>query len=149
MTFIVVFVLLSLALFAYWFRYSCMLILRTQTAENFGLRFSRANGLSFGLVKVEFEQNLGSDLEKLYRSLDNDYRIVARLLGSVAPATPAESLLEVTLLRVNFRLTQCLFLASHKLGLGYTRKAIVEMTEMIEHFANTLGQQSATESATA
>jgi hypothetical protein len=142
MSFIVIFAVFSLALFAYWFRYSCLLILRTRTAEDFGLRVGRANGLSFDQVKVEMEQSLDHELSALYHLLEKDYGIITRLLQNVAATTPNENRREITLLRVNFRLTQALFLLSYSFGLSYARQALEELADTVEHFANSFGEQS-------
>lgn len=149
MSFSILLIVLSLALFAYWFRYSCLLILRTQTAEDFGHTVSRANGLSFDQVKVEIEKTPNRDLMRLYENLERDYRVVTQLLEQVAAAAPQDNLMEEKLLRANFRVTQYLFRVSHKLGLSYERTAIVEMAEMVGHFANTFGQQNLAQSASA
>ena len=142
MIFLVLFLIASAALFAYWFRYSCLLILRTRTAENFGRRVSRANGLSFDKVRVEIDQAPGRDFEKLYSSLEEDYRILAGLLVGVAATIPKESRWEMNLLRVNFFVTKCQFLLSRNLGIGDARQALEEMAATVEHFANTFGEQT-------
>lgn len=134
---------LSLALFAYWFRYSCLLILRTQTAEDFSREVCRANGLSFDLVKGQIEAESNPNLVALYQSLDQDYRIVSKLLDRMAIQSPSDNALETKLLKANFRVTQVWFRVSHKLGLGSSVTALEEMAEMIGHFANTFGEQSA------
>ncbi|MBZ2186492.1 MAG: hypothetical protein K7J46_17435 [Bryobacter sp.] len=142
MFFLVVLSIATAALFAYWFRYSCHLILRTRTAENFGERVSLAKGLSFDHVKVEIERTTDHDLERLYFSLDKDYRVMTRLLGDDAAEMPQESRWEMSLLRANFSLTRCHFLLSRKLGIGDARQALAEMSETVEHFANSFGEQT-------
>ena len=84
MSFSILLIGLSLALFAYWFRYSCLLILRTQTAEDYAGEVSRANGLSFDLVKGQIEAEPNANLGALYQSLERDYRVVSQLLNQVS-----------------------------------------------------------------
>jgi len=147
MSLTVLFLIASVALFLYWFRYSCLLILRTRTAENFGLRVSLANGLKFHQVQVEVDQSLDHELPNLYDLLEKDYGVTTHLLAAVAAATPKENRKELALLRLNFRLTQGLFLLSNTLGLGYARQAIAEMADTVEYFANSFGEQTEAQAA--
>lgn len=147
MSFSLLLIGLSLALFAYWFRYSCLLILRTQTAEDFSGAVCRANGLSFDLVKGQIEAASNPNLVALFESLERDYRVVNQLLDQVALSAPSENMLEVKLLRANFRVTQLWFRLSHSLGLNSSVSALEEMADTIGHFANTLGQQNAASAA--
>lgn len=141
MSFSLILIGLSLALFAYWFRYSCILILRTQTAEDYSGEVCRVNGLSFDLVKGQIEANTDSNLIELYSSLERDYRIVSQLLDQVSGSSQNENMLETKLLRANFRVTQTWFRVSHALGLRASVSALEEMAETIGHFANAFGQQ--------
>ena len=147
MSFSLILIGLSLALFAYWFRYSCLLILRTQTAEDFSRDVCRANGLSFDLVKGQIESESNANLRALYESLDRDYRIVSQLLDQASMQSQNDNVLETKLLSANFRVTQVWFRVSHKLGLKSSISALEEMAETISHFANSLGQQSASGAA--
>lgn len=147
MSFSLILIGLSLALFAYWFRYSCLLILRTQTAEDFSAEVCRANGLSFDLVKGQIEKGGGDNLSELYAALERDYKIVNHLLDQVAINSNNENALETKLLRANFRVTQCWFRVSNSLGLRSSVNALEEMAETIGHFANSFGQQSVNSAA--
>ena len=143
MTFSLTLIGLSLALFAYWFRYSCLLILRTQTAEDYSGEVCRANGLSFDSVKGQIEKNTNPNLIELYRSLERDYRVVSQLLDQISGSAQSENIFETKLLRANFRVTQAWFRVSHILGLSSSVFALQEMAETIGHFANSFGQQNA------
>lgn len=143
MSFSLILIGLSLAPFAYWFRYSCLLILRTQTAEDYSGEVCRANGLSFDLVKGQIEKNSNPNLIELYRSLERDYRVVSQLLYQISGSAQSENILETKLLRANFRVTQAWFRVSHVLGLRSSVSALQEMAETIGHFANSFGQQNA------
>ena len=147
MSFSILLIGLSLALFAYWFRYSCLLILRTQTAEDYAGEVSRANGLSFDLVKGQIESEKKVNLDELYRSLERDYKIVSQLLDQVPASSMGENQLQSKLLRANFRATQLWFRVSRSLGIPASTSALEEMAETISHFANTLGEYSAANSA--
>jgi hypothetical protein len=47
----VVIIILSLAMFVYWFRYSCVLILESNWSEDLAREVALQNGLSFGTVE--------------------------------------------------------------------------------------------------
>ncbi len=152
MSFSLILIGLSLALLAYWFRYSCLLILRTQTAEDYSREVCRANGLSFDLVKGQIEAepnvNLGdANLRALYQSLERDYQVVSQLLNQVSMQSQDVNMLETQLLRANFCVTQVWFQVSHKLGLKSSVGALEEMADTIGHFANAFGEQSASGAA--
>ena len=147
MSFSLILIGLSLALFAYWLRYSCLLILRTQTAEDHAGEVSRANGLSFDLVKGQIESNQNANLDELYRSLERDYNIVTQLLDQVPVGSLEENVLQSKLLRANFKATQLWFRASRNLGIPTSVNALEEMAETIAHFANNFGEYSAARSA--
>ena len=147
MSFSLILIGLSLALFAYWFRYSCLLILRTQTAEDYSREVCRANGLSFDLVKGQIEAEPNPNLSALYESLERDYRVVSQLLDQVSMQSQQDNVLETKLLRANFRVTQEWFQVSNKLGLKSSIGALEEMADTISHFANAFGEQSASGAA--
>jgi len=142
MSFSILLIGLSVALFAYWFRYSCLLILRTQTPEDFSGAVSRENGLSFDLVKRQIEATGDANLAELYASLERDYAVVNSLLDQISPSSQSENLLEIKLLRANFRVAQLWFRLSHTFGLRSSISALSEMADTIGHFANTCGQQT-------
>ena len=133
---------LSLALFAYWFRYTCLLILRTQTAEDYASEVCRVNGLRFDQVKGLIGQT-DTNLDELYRSLERDYRIVSQLMEQVSGSSKDDNALQNRLLTANFRVSQAFFRVSRTLGLGSSAKALEEMADTIGHFANNFGQFSA------
>ncbi len=134
---------LSLALFAYWYRYSCLLILRTQTAEDYSREVCLANGLSFDRVKGQIEAELNPNLTLLYDSLERDYQVVGELLDQISMQSSSDNAFETKLLRANFRVTQIWFCVSHKLGLKSAIHALEEMADTVYHFANILGEQRA------
>ncbi len=138
MAFSILLIVLSLALLAYWFRYSCLLIVHTRTAEDFGLEVSRANGLSFAMVKERLDSGEARELAPLYESLSRDYEVLTQLLGQL---NREEQQLEEQLLQVNFRVTQVWFRVANAVGLKAAAGALEELNEMVAHFANSVGEQ--------
>ena len=142
MSFSLILIGVSLALFAYWFRYSCILILRTRTAEDFALEVGRANGLSFLQVRGAMEAEGSPDLDELFNALDRDYNVITQLMEKLS-SSEDENVLETKLLKANFRISQMWFRASRSFGLRSAKTALTEMTDTVAHFANSFGQLSA------
>jgi hypothetical protein len=136
----IILITLSLALFAYWFRYSCLLILRTRTAEDFASDVARANGLSFEAVRGQIEAGDTTNISQLYDLLERDYRIVNQMIDSLDSAAKEEGMMETHLLRLNFQFSRLCFRASSALGLKSAASAMEEMADTICHFANSYGE---------
>lgn len=137
----------SLALFAYWFRYSCALILRTRTAEDFASDVARANGLSFAAVRGQIEAGDTSNSSELFRLLQRDYEIVTGMMDRMDAAAKEQNMLENVLLRFNFQVSRLSFQASRALGLSSATSALEDMAETVSHFANTFGEWNSAGSA--
>src|SRR5260370_28017105 len=75
-----VIIFFSVVLFAYWFRYSCLLILQNRVSSD--QSYALGSGLTFPAVQQRLKGNTGSLdlLDQLHRDLSNDYRILCFLL---------------------------------------------------------------------
>ncbi len=146
MSFSLIMIAVSLALFGYWFRYSCLLILRTRTAEDFSADVCRANGLSFVQLKSAMESEGSVDLDQAYTALGRDYGVVTQLLEQ-QPAMAAEISLERRLLHANFRVTQAWFRVSRAMGLASAKSSLEEMADTVAYFANNFGQATSASQA--
>jgi hypothetical protein len=69
----------SVFLFAYWFRYTCLLILSTKTARDYAGALAEAYQLSFVDVQSRLRNCATANLERLHQSLDHDFAVVRRL----------------------------------------------------------------------
>jgi len=147
MTISLLLIALSLALFAYWFRYSCILILRTKTAEDFASDVARVNGLSFELVRGRIEAGETGNAKELFAMLNRDYEIVTQMIDRIDSVAKDEGILETQMLRFNFRVSQAWFRTSQALGLKSSTTALEEMTEMVSHFANSFGEWNSVSSS--
>jgi len=147
MTISLLLITLSLALFAYWFRYSCFLILHTKTAEDFASEVARANGLNFAAVRRKLEAGETSNAKELFALLQRDYNIVTQMMDRMDSEAKEAGMLETKLLQLNFQVSQAWFRASESLGLKCTASALEEMAETVSHFANSFGEWNASASA--
>src|SRR5882762_7980518 len=70
----------SVVLFAYWFRYSCLLILQNRVSSN--LAYALSSGLTFPVVQKRLKgaEKSVDVLDQLRLDLSNDYRILCFLL---------------------------------------------------------------------
>src|SRR5437588_5455616 len=75
-----VIVFFSVVLFAYWFRYSCLLILQNRTSVD--PTHAVGSGLTFPAVQQRLKGETQSLdlLDQLHRDLTSDYRILCFLL---------------------------------------------------------------------
>lgn len=133
----------SILLFGYWFRYSCMLILTAKTARDYAGGVAMANGLSFPEVQVLLQKESPAGLNGLRDSLDRDYAVIAYLLKHAGNRARPGASLERMMLSVHYRLMRTCYALSRRLSAGTARRAIEEMSMVVAHFANTMGQQAA------
>src|SRR5947207_5084682 len=81
-----VIIFFSVVLFAYWFRYSCLLILQNRAASS--PAYALSSGLTFPVVQQRLKTEGASVdvLDQLRLDLSNDYRILCFLLRCSADA---------------------------------------------------------------
>ena len=74
----------SVVLFFYWFRYTCVLILNTRTTRDYSEGIAAANNLGFVEVQGRLSSSTFQEMDSLQVSLQRDFRVVANLLKSAA-----------------------------------------------------------------
>jgi len=131
----------SVLLFGYWFRYTCLLILSAKTARDFAGQVAAANQLGF--LEVQAQLRAASvNLDSLRDTLDRDYAVLSSMLKQVKGSSVEESSLETTMLSLNYRVMRAWYRVSGVFSPAAARKALEEMSMVIAHFANTMGQQA-------
>ncbi len=133
-------------LFAYWFRYTCLLIVSAKTSRDYAADVATANQLGFLEVQAQLRAEGQPDLERLHASLDRDYALITYLIQH-ASGTQGESLLEDRMLQVNYRLMGAWYNVSRRFSAEMGRRALDEMSLVIAHFANAMGERAACGSA--
>jgi hypothetical protein len=134
----------SVLLFGYWFRYTCLLILSTKTARDYAGEVAAANRLGFVDVQNLLRAN-SPELDLLRDALDRDYAIVTRLLNQLA--CQGEFAMEKRMLSVNYRLMSAWYAVSSRFSATSARRALDEMSQVVAHFANVMGEQAASSAA--
>lgn len=130
----------SALLFAYWFRYTCVLILNAKTSRDFAGDVAAANQLSFLTVQQQL-QVAGADLGHLHESLDRDYALLTYLVGHAA-GHQGDFGLEDRMLQLNYRLMGAWCRISRPFSATMARKALEEMSMVVAHFANLMGERA-------
>jgi hypothetical protein len=124
---------ISLVLFVYWFRYSCLLLLRDQpTGTVQDVRFS------FAGVRSRLQQE--RELEPLQAALQRDYQVLVYLRRHAA-GLGLESL-EDRLLVLDYRLMRLWYHTTKVLAPLQARKALVEMASVLEILARNMGNRA-------
>jgi hypothetical protein len=135
----------SVLLFGYWFRYTCLLILSARTTRDFAAEVATANQLGFLQVQAQLREQ-AANLGGLCDALDRDYAILSSLLKQGDSSTEGSSI-EKQMLAINYRLTRTWYSVTSQFSPAAARKALEEMSMMVAHFANAMGEQAASASA--
>jgi hypothetical protein len=133
----------SVLLFAYWFRYTCLLILSAKTARDYTSDVACSNQLGFPEVQAQLNQSSSPDLDRLRAALDNDYRVVRQLLKYLPKTEECPSALETQMLAVNYRLMGAWYEVTRHFSGSTAARALEEMSMVVAHFANLMGEQAA------
>jgi hypothetical protein len=130
----------SVLLLGYWFRYSCLLILSAETTRDYAADIAAANQLSFLQVQVQLREN-ATDLGRLQASLDRDLAVVTSLIQNASGQ--GDWGMEERMLQLNYRLMSMWCGVSKRFSPEAGRRALDEMSMIISHFANSMGERAA------
>ena len=134
----------SMALFGYWFRSTCLLILSTKTARDYAGEVAAANQLGFLEVRSQLQAS-SPNLVRLRDVLDRDYAVLSSLLKQAGSLE--HSALEKRMLEMNYRFLRSWYQVSHRFSPAAAARALDEMSQVIAHFANVMGQSAACSTA--
>lgn len=128
----------SLILFVYWFRYSCILLLRNFAEQPVLTDAISDNRFSFAQVQERLKSDL--DLDSLERSLDRDYKMISYLLQH-APDLGLQSF-EDRLLVLDYNVMRCWYRFTRTAAPLHARRALVEMASVLGALAQKIGEQA-------
>jgi hypothetical protein len=126
----------SLVLFAYWFRYTCLLMLSAKTAQDYAHNVALTHQMSFLEVQSQLRES-NADFDSLRAALDRDYDLISALLQSANGSS-----LEDRMLAINYHMMRAWYSVSRRFSASIACRALEEMSQMIAQFANTYGEQS-------
>jgi hypothetical protein len=125
----------SLLLFAYWFRYSCALLLRNRTTSE-GVADNR-----FHFASVQERLKTAEDLDPLWAALQRDYELLNYLLRHAA-GLEMESI-EDRLLVLDYRVMQGWYRLTHTAAPRQARRALAEMADVLGVMSQRMSRQRA------
>lgn len=129
----------SIALFAYWFRYSCLLILSTQTTQDYTEEVAITSRLSVLEIQSRLEAGQSMPLHSALQAMEADFALVNRLLERVPGVEEHLSAAEQMLLRLDYRIMSLWARVTEKINPAQARQALLEQCAIISHFANAAG----------
>jgi len=139
-------IIFSLILFAYWFRYTCLLILSTRPARDYAGKVAEINQLNFLEVQAELNGTpRQADLDRLQKSLDRDYRLVTYLIRHSAKFQVCDDGLERIMLMVDYQIMKGWYAVARAFSNAQAQDAVREMSRIVGHFANAMGERVASE----
>jgi hypothetical protein len=124
----------SLVLFVYWFRYSCLLLLRRGTEQ------TAAVADRFNYASVQQGLKTGMELDPLHRSLDRDYRVLTYLMKHAAGLEPEQ--LEYRLLVLDYKVMQGWYCLTKSAAPRQARRALGEMADVLGVLVGRIGEQT-------
>jgi hypothetical protein len=130
----------SLLLFASWFRYACLLVLRARPPHDYAAAAAAANQLGFPEVQTILRDRAESDMDELRRLLDRDFALLTYVLRHADPPTSI-AVLEKRMLVIDYRLMRAWYRTSSRFSHDAAHRALHEMSIVVAHFASSLGER--------
>jgi hypothetical protein len=134
----------SLILFLYWFRYTCLLILSAKPAKDYSGQVAQVNQLSFPEVRQELcGVAATANLSRLEASLERDFRLLNCLIRQAAESPLGGLALEERILAADYRIMKVWYMLTRLIAASQARQALAEMSDIVAHFANVMGERQA------
>ncbi|HUA86066.1 MAG TPA: hypothetical protein VMB85_19555 [Bryobacteraceae bacterium] len=127
-------------LLAYWFRYTCLLMLSARTSRDYAASVALANQLSF--LEVQSMLQDSHDLDRLKELLDRDYKVLTYLLKNAAHPSNGGDAVENRMLEVDYRLMRAWYSVARRFSPSAALTAVDEMAQVVAHFANSMGERA-------
>jgi len=143
----IVILVVSVGLFLYWFRYTCLLILSAKTTKDYAGDVAAANQLNFVAVQSELAaaaENVGAslELEQLTAALHRDYQVINYLVRHASDFRVAGYSLEDGMLRIDYQVMRCWYRVAGSISASTARNAVEEMAQIVGYFANSMGERA-------
>ena len=129
---------LSLALLVYWFRYSCLFLLRNQAELAGAVRPGADNRFHVGEVQERLPT--AQLLDPLHTSLQRDYQVLTYLLRHAA-GLELESF-EDRLLVLDYRVMQWWYRLTRTAAPEQARQALAEMASVLQVLVGKIDQRA-------
>ena len=139
----------SALLLGYWFRYTCLLILSAKTACDYAGGVAAANQLGFQEVQERLRDGSFVDFDPLRTALERDYSLITFLLKNTSQTAAEESSIETRMLEMYYGMMGVLYRAARPFSAEAARHALGQMSAVVEHLANVMGERAALAGAAA
>jgi hypothetical protein len=131
----VLIIVFSVVLFGYWFRYSCILLLRNSAAP-----VTSAADARFHIIQVQEGLKSALELDPLHKSLQRDYQILRYLLQHAAGLELAS--FENRILVLDYKVMQAWYRLTRTAAPTQARRALGEMSEVLGVLVHRIGEQA-------
>jgi len=128
---------ISVILFVYWLRYSCVMLLRS--AQERG-EVSKCADERFNVASVQERLKTESDLDPLEQALERDYHVVTYLIEHAADLELAS--IENKLLVLDYKLMRIWSRVTRTVAPQQSRKALCEMASVLSVLVGQMGDQN-------
>ena len=128
---------ISVVLFAYWLRYSCVLLLRNAQERSLASSQEREN---FGISHVLESLKTECDLAPLEQALERDYHVVTYIIEHAADLELAS--IENKLLVVDYKMMRIWSRLTRTLAPQQSRRALREMASVLQVLVSQMGDQN-------
>jgi hypothetical protein len=139
----------SAGLFLYWFRSTCLLILRAQTKRDYAEQTAAANDLQFVHFRRQVEAGIPADMDRIRAALQQDYEIVTFLVKHASEFNASGDALEALMLELDYRIMGVVYSVAKVVSPNRARAALGEICAIVHYFANTVGERAACRRAAA
>jgi hypothetical protein len=132
-------IIASAALFLYWFRHTCLLILAQRETSECALKVTSTIRLNFHQIEDALQTAPPTALDRVHAGLEDDYRILTDLLQQ---ATGNDSV-EHRVLAIHYKAMKLWYKLNRTHGnLALARNALSEMSSVLGFFAEEVGQSA-------
>jgi len=128
----------SLILLVYWFRYSCILVLRTHTER--AVSASAVSDIRFCFADVQARLKTAPALDPLHLALQRDREILIYLLQHAAGLSLDS--FEDRLLELDYKVMQGWYSLTRIAAPQQARRALYEMASILNVLAQKMGEQA-------
>lgn len=136
-------------LLVFWLRIACRSILRQQFERDYTSEVVSANRLEFLAVRKALEELPEmADCASALSSLQRDYEALTYLLRNAATVHVGKYSRKERFLVLDFHLLRLWIWLKRVLGAENWREELLEMTDILQYFANVMGQRLVTFPAT-
>lgn len=136
----IVIIILSLAMFVYWFRYSCLLILESRFSEEEAKQDNENQAFAAARLEAQLAgAATAAELDRVRQSLDRDLRVVQNLARSCGDLQVGGTSLESRLLMIDYRMMQVWFAATRPFAGPKAQNALREMSQIVSYLASESG----------